>query len=174
MVNLMSADDFDLYDHYDEVTEYRQQFEELLYLMTGTSVDLSGSLLSGMSYYVDKTTASWSSMMDAEAEAAGNVEKYQTAVDAANAIQKTFVENLVNGVRDGGMSLEQVEGILAETFANTYNGAELVQQIMAQVTAELEGAAEASEGMSAGMENTQMSAEQVNAAIAPIIAQMEE
>ena len=171
---LTSADDYDWsWDaQSEEVNGYRKQVEDLIYLMTGTQYDFSANDVM-MWEYADKATASWKSMTDAEAKAREQVEKYQTAVNGANTIQKAFVDNLVSGVREGGMSLEQVEGLLTETFAKTYNGAALVEQIMSQVKAELEGASEAAEGMGTGMESTKASAEQVNAAIAPIIAQME-
>ena len=153
--------------------EARQKVEDLLYLLTGEKYDFSFTGLRGMSDAMENANASWGNVTKAEGEAAANVQKYQDAVDEANAVQKAFVDNLVSGVRDGGMTIEQVEGILTETFANTSNGAELVQQIMAQVKAELEGAADAADGMGDGMDSTVASAEQVSAAIGPIIAEME-
>ncbi len=98
--------------------------------------------------------------------------EYGEYTEEAQQITDAFIQNLVDGVSSGAVSLEEINARLTDTFASTEGGAEIVQQIMAQVQAELDGAAESSENMADGLAEIGLSAAEVNAAIQPILNQM--
>lgn len=173
MVRLADSDGYDWERDGKAMEVYRHQFEDLLFAISGEKFDFSGSGLAGMSYYVDQEYDAWSNLVNAEADAAGTMQKYQSTVDQAKAAQKAFIDNLVNGVKNGGMTLEQVNGILLETFANMKDGAALAETTMRMVREELDAGADSAHDMADGMNDTKASVEDVNAAISPIITKME-
>lgn len=170
----MLGGDSDISWNSSEVQAYVKEVENLLYLMTGSKYDFSGSGMAGLSYEVENAQGSYEAMQTAWAAANAEVEKYANAVLDAEGTQQDFLDNLVAGVRDGGMSLEYLEGLLNEQFANTEGGADLVADAMAYVREQIEGAADAADDLGDGLDGTTASALDVQTAVQPIIDKMAE
>ena len=130
------------------------EVEEILFALTGESYDFSGNLMNA--YYVledlDKTSTgfreSWASVND-------EVALYQGEVFAAQEVQDAFLQNLIDGAIVGGITLEEYETMLTETFSGYENGAQIVADLMAQVAAATQEAATATGDLGAGMMTTE-------------------
>ncbi len=170
---MVSGDDFEITDWYSEdVQAYVNQIEDLLYLMTGEKYDFNHML--GLSDAVRSAQGSYTAMSEAWKDANANVEHYANAVLDAEGTQQTFLDNLVAGVEQSGMSLEYLEGLLTEQFTNAENGAQLVSGAMEYVRSHISDAADAAKDFADGEDQAVDSAHDLESAIDPIISQMEE
>lgn len=106
---------------------------------------------------------------DAESAAQG----YQSEIDSANQTQADFVDNLVNGVQNGVMEIDELRDSLTETFADQENGAETVDQIMQQVEAQLNAAAAAAEDYANGTAEVGSVTEEAGRSVEEITADIE-
>ena len=168
----MASNDMDFDWNSDDVQAYVSEIEDLLYLMTGEQYNFNHMV--GLDDAVRNADASYEAMHTAWEGANSDVAEYAQAVADAESTQQTFLDNLVAGVRDGGMSLEYLEGLLNEQFADVEGGADMVASAMSYVKEQLEGAAEASEDFGDGVDDASASALELQNAVEPIIAQMDE
>ena len=158
----------------EEVRSYRQQVEELITLLTGEEHVFNG--FANMEAYfddnIDKLKVSHEAMETALREQASQVTAYQNSLSSAEELQQTFLNNLVSAVTDGGMSIEYLEELLREEFAQYENGAEIAADAMDYVRKATEGATEAAEDFSSGVESTAASALDLQNAVAPVAEEM--
>lgn len=85
-----------------------------------------------------------------------------------------FIQNIVDGVRNGAITLDEAEGLVTRAFASTENGAELTAQVMQRVNAALEDAGDASEEAADGFDEVAQSALDLENAVQPILDKMAE
>lgn len=74
-----------------------------------------------------------------------DVDGYNETIAGCDQTQQAFIDNIVNGVNNGVIKLDELPQFLADTFAGEENAAELVETTMAEVEAQLNAAAEAAE-----------------------------
>lgn len=174
LLAMADSDNFDW--NSDQVQSYVNEVEELIRILYGEDYDFSGSGLAGMDYvvgeFVEHAKASSTAMGDALTEAQENVAKYEQAVSSAQGTQNTFLDNLVTGVRDGGMSIVYLEELLTEQFAGYENSAKLVSDAMDYVTKAIDGANDSTDGLSSGFASTAATALDLQNAISPIADEM--
>lgn len=80
-----------------------------------------------------------------------DVAKYQGEVTEAQRVQSEFLQNLEDGVKIGGITLEEYETMLTETFSGYENGAQIVSDIMDEIRTRTELAADATGTMGDNM-----------------------
>ena len=154
-----------------EVQAYVSEIEDLVFLMTGQHYDFAG--FANLEMGIGSIEGSFNGIESAIEAARQNVVGYGEAVEAADGTQQTFLDNLVSGVMDGGMSLEYLEGLLNEQFKNVEGGAEIVAEAMDYVRKHVEDAANSTDGMGDGFDEAADSALDFQNAIAPIAEEME-
>lgn len=160
----------------DEAIQKAQEIQNLANMMGAFFDDLQYYADGTISFadtfgYVSTNASTWTANIQ---QLNSDIAMYGEAVDDANAVQKTFIDNLVNGVQSGAMTVEEVNALLTNTFASYQNGADLVAACMAEVSAALGDGADSSSDFAAGLEDVGVTADELNTAIAPIISQMEE
>ncbi len=121
---------------YDEQVNKHKQLvkdaSELMSVLHGTTIDYSGNPaiffwdLENLDEGSTKFRESWN-------EANAGVAKYQGEVTEAQKVQEAFLQNLVDGVTVGGITLAEYETMLTETFSSYENGAQIVADIMEYV-----------------------------------------
>ena len=146
--------------------------EKLLTVMTGKEQNFNHMM--GLALAVEDAKGSYAAMSEAWESANADVEKYANAVLEAEGTQQEFLDNLVTGVEQGGMSLEYLEGLLTEQFAGIEGGAEMVASAMEYVRSSTSDAASAAEDFADGTDAATDSAYSLETAINPIITQMAE
>lgn len=140
-----------------------KEVETLLYTLTGESHDFKANL--GNAWYVlenmgkDDTNfrKSWN-------EANDEVARYQGEVAEAQKVQSEFLQNLVDGFMIGGISMEEYETMLTETFGKYENGAQIVSDIMDEIRSRTELSAEATSALGDNMEDAAAQAQAIEAA----------
>ena len=150
----------------DEARAYAQQISEIWQLATGQGYDVRGRFVS-LGYELERVD--WSYIYENYDKLAISTAQYQQAVDEANAVQKMFIDNLVSGVQEGSMTMEDIETLLHNAFSDTANGAEIAEEAILQVKAALEDVQEAAAETGTDIP---ASAAEVNAAIQPILDNM--
>lgn len=159
----------------DDAQSTIRQIQDLSSLMGQTFDDLAEYADADISWsdtfdWVGTNEYTWTeTIKDLNAEIAS----YGEGVEEANAVQKAFVNNLVNGLKLGAVSIEEVEALLTNTFSDAENGGEIVASIMEQVQTELALAAENAEDMNTGMGDTAATAAELDAAMSPVLEQMQ-
>ena len=85
-----------------------------------------------------------------------------------------FIQNIVNGVKNGAITIEEAEALINRTFSSTENGAELAANAIEQVNAALDDSGDSAENAAEGMGEVTSSALDLQNAIQPIIDKMTE
>ena len=85
-----------------------------------------------------------------------------------------FIQNIVNGVRNGTITLEDAEGLINRAFSTTENGAEIAAQAIEQVNAAFDETADSSGDAADGVDEVTQSALDLQNAVQPIIDKMTE
>ncbi|MGN1369360.1 MAG: phage tail tape measure protein [Aristaeellaceae bacterium] len=153
-----------------ETQGYVKEVQDLLYILTGEKFNFKNE--SQLYNAVNGAVPSAENMEAAWLEANNQVLHFSESVEAADATQKAYLDNLVAGVRDGGMELSHLEALLNEEFLGLEGGAQIVADAMAYVQAALAESAENASGMEDGMSDAAASAAELEAAINPILSQM--
>ena len=123
--------------------------QDMVQAATGLRPELE-TILGGSESWINLILDGSGELRQAFTDAESAAQGYQSEIDAANQTQADFVDNLVNGVQNGVMEIDELRDSLTETFADQENGAETVDQIMKQVEAQLNAAAEAAENYADG------------------------
>jgi len=145
--------------------------QETINAVTGEKYDFFGSGLAGMGATIEGMKTDTLSVADGWQTAIEEAEKYADQVEAADKIQKDYIQNLVNGVYDGTMTYEQLREALTAAYADYENGGEIVEETMRQVEAGVNAAKAAAEGAGSG---AQSEADQAVAAVSSVITRVEE
>ncbi len=153
-----------------ETQGYVNEVEDLLYILTGEKHNFKNE--SALYSAIDDAVPSAEKMEAAWLGANEQVLRLSESVKTADATQQTYLDNLVAGVRDGGMELSQLEALLNEEFLGVEGGAQIVADAMAYVQAALAESAGNAEGMGEDMDGAAASAQELNDAITPILDQM--
>lgn len=153
----------------NEVKAYANEISNLWKLATGQGFDVRGrfNALSGRYNEIDRVQ--WEYATQGYDELVISASQYQEAINEANAIQQTFIDNLVAGVMEGGMSIEEMESLLHTALDDTYGGAEIAKRAIYEVKNAIKEAESASEEASTA---TQATASEVTTAIQPILDKM--
>jgi hypothetical protein len=85
--------------------------------------------------------------------------KYKEEMDSADHTQSEFIQNLVDGVTSGAVSIEEVEQRVAEAAGEEADAEETVAAIMEEVRAGVDAAAEAEKELADAQEETGESAD---------------
>ena len=85
-----------------------------------------------------------------------------------------FIQNIINGVQNGAITLEEAEGLINRTFSSTENGAELAAQVIEQVNAAFEETEDAATDAADGVDEVTQSALDLENAVQPILDKMAE
>lgn len=83
-----------------------------------------------------------------------------------------YIQNIVDMVSNGTVSMEEAEGLVDRTFSNLEDGSKLAGQVMDRVAAALANGADNAGDMADGVDEATASALQLQNAIQPIIDQM--
>lgn len=86
----------------------------------------------------------------------------------------SFIQNIINGVKNGAISIEEAEGLINRTFSSTENGAEIAAEAIEQVKAAFEESADSAGDAADGMDDVAQSALDLQNAIQPIMDKMSE
>ena len=144
--------------------------QETINALTGSDYDFSGTGLTGMASAIESETFSTEQLADGWQTAINQANKYADEVEKNDAIQKTYLDNLINGVVSGTMTMDQLRSALTSAFSDMENGGEMVEEVMQQVEEGVEAAKAAAEG--AG-DQALTEAEKTVQAVNDIISQME-
>ena len=127
-----------------------QEVELLVSSLTGETHSFQGNLANAL-VILDRLSPDSAKIAKSWNDANETVSQYQGEVNEAQKAQEGFLQNLVDGFMIGGITLEQYETMLTETFGNYENGAQIVSDIMEEIRYRTEEAATATEGVSDGM-----------------------
>jgi len=154
--------------------EQLESASKLILLLTGEEHSFDGAGLAGLSYVLDNMVASASYLEEAWGSANDSVSQYETSITEAQGTQAAFLNNLVDGVLLGGMSLETLESLLTEAFAKHENSAELVASAMAHVEEKTREAEAAVESFADGQEYASQQSASLQFVLADYAEQMAE
>lgn len=138
---------------------------------------LMGTYFSDLAQYADQDidwqkTFGWvttnSSTWTGELEHMNSmIAQYGEGISDAQAIQQAFIDSLAGGIKSGAITIEEAEGLIKNSFANTEEGAAMAAQAIEQVKESIIATSE--EAAEAAKETANIQAE-----LDPIIAKMEE
>ena len=120
--------------------------------------------------YVAGNAENWNQIV---ADINQDVATYGSLIAGASENTTMFLDNLVNGVSIGAVSIGEVETLLTTAFANEENGAELLAEAMEYVRARTQEAADAQEELATAQEEG-VDTQAVIDATQPIIEKMNE
>lgn len=144
--------------------------QETINSITGKKQDFTGGGMAGMGAQIDNMKADTLAVADGWKMAIEEAGKYADQVEAADNIQKEYLQNLINGVADGTMTYDQLHDALVAAYADYENGGAIVEETMNQVKAGVEAAKAAAEGSGS---SAQTEAETAVAAVGTVIERME-
>ena len=140
---------------------------ELYNILTGMPDDWS-EYADGMTDWADSfeyvagNAENWNQII---ADINEDIATYGKIVGEADNTTKLFLDNLVEGVNTGAVSIEEVKTLLTSAFANEENSAELLAQAMEYIRQKTTAAKDAQEGFSEEEQN-------VISAVQPVIDKM--
>lgn len=129
-----------------------KEASELMSILTGTDLDYSGNPANFLFDVMDLDKSS-TEFRKSWSQANDEVAKYQGEVNEAQRIQSGFLQNLVDGFLVGGISLQEYETMLTETFSKYENGAQIVSDIMDEIRSRTELSADATSDLGDNMED---------------------
>ncbi len=151
-----------------EVKAYANEISNLWKLATGQGFDVKGRF-NALTTGREIENVHWEYATEGYDELIISASQYQEAINEANAVQQAFIDNLVAGVMEGGMSIEEMESLLHTALDDTYGGAEIAKRAIYEVKNAIKEAESASEEASTA---TQATAVEVTTAIQPILDKM--
>lgn len=144
--------------------------QEVINSLSGQQFDFSGNGLAGMGATIESINVDTEKLGDSWKLSIDEANKYADAIEANDAIQSEYLQNLVDGVAQGTMSYEELRTALEGAFADYENGGQLVEETMRQVEEGVNAAKAAAEG--AG-DTAQTEADKAVTAVGNIISQMD-
>jgi TP901 family phage tail tape measure protein len=173
-----AIDDYDGEDWFsdsnDSAKELQEQFfalQETINALTGKEHDFTGNFLSGMDAVVKNAKLGTTDLADSWSGAIEEANKYADAIEANDAIQQEYLQNLINGVKDGTLEYDDLRAALEAAFSGYENGSELVEETMDKVVKGVEAAKAAAE--SAG-EAAQTGSQTAVSAVSDVITKIDE
>ena len=163
-----------LNDDNDEALALQERFyalQDVINALTGKDYDFWGSGLAGMGTTIEQETFSVDQLSGSWQGAIEEANKYADAVEANDAIQQEYLQNLINGVAEGTLGYEELRSALEEAFKDYENGGEMVDQVMKQVEEGVNAAKAAAEGAGEGAQTGSTTAV---AAVDTVIGKVEE
>lgn len=159
--NLGSTDPEEAATRMRELTE---EANKLMSIILGQPMDYKGFMDTNFFWDVDNLDQLGSHFRESWNEANAGVAKYQGEVTEAQKVQEAFLQNLVDGVTIGGITLEEYETMLTETFGGYENGAQIVSDIMDEIRARTQLSADATSNLGNNMETAAQQAQAIEAA----------
>lgn len=129
-----------------------REASELMSILMGTQKDYSGNP-ANFFYDLENIDKGTTKFRESWQEANDEVSKYQGQVNEAQKVQGDFLQNLVDGFQIGGITLEEYEAMLTETFSKYENGGQIVADIMDEIRARTEMSAESTSDLGNNMED---------------------
>nr|MBQ4453235.1 phage tail tape measure protein [Clostridia bacterium] len=136
-------------DDNEEAQALQERFrniQDIINLLSGSDHWFAEGDLTNMAYAIETENFSIERMTDSWQGAIEEANKYADAVEANDAIQQEYLQNLINGVAEGTLEYEDLQTALEEAFKDYENGGELVEQTMKQVEEGVNAAKAAAEG----------------------------
>lgn len=160
---LVSLDQMEQMDGWTPDNEaYKQavsEAEAFISLMTGTDMTgiqaTSNELADGVVSWADSfdylagNANNWSTILE---NLNGSIANYSGQLDGAEQTQGAFIDNLVAGVTQGGMKIEEIEVRVREALEGEADAEETVAAIMADVKARVDAVTQAKEEQQAATE----------------------
>lgn len=103
-----------------------------------------------------------------------DVDGYNETIASCDQTQQAFIDNIVNGVNNGAITLEELPKFLEDTFAGEENSAQLVESVIAEVEAQLNAAAEAAENYAEAEEQVAEMSEGTTRSVDDIITDLKD
>ena len=129
-----------------------KEASDLMGILMGTEKDYSGNP-ENFFYDLQNIDESSTKFRESWQEANAEVVKYQGEVNSAQKVQNDFLQNMVDGFLIGGISLEEYETMLTETFGKYENGAQIVADIMDEIRSRTQLSADATNDLGNNMED---------------------
>ena len=101
------------------------------------------------------------------------VADYQEKIAENQMTIDEFTQNIINGVQDGVLSMEEAEGLVTRTLSDVKNGGVLAASVMEQVETAMAESADSAEEAAEGMDEVSQSALDLQNAVQPIMDEME-
>ena len=163
---LQSGDDWDS----SKIKQLRTEFTDLMNQANGNDTNLSFANYYAMGAALSQVSISTEDVINAQGDLARQVNDTKDAMENEASIMQTYVDNAVAGITEAGMTTDEVRAMMESSFAEYPNGAQMVEDAMAQVEAAINSAGEAAEDFGEGAAG--MDAGAVTEATQPIIDQM--
>ena len=163
---LQSGDDWDS----SKIKQLRTEFTDLMNQANGNDTNLSYANYYAMGAALSQVSISTEDVINAQGDLARQVNETKDAMENEASIMRTYVDNAVAGITEAGMTTDEVRAMMESSFAEYPNGAQMVEDAMAQVEAAINSAGEAAEDFGEGAVG--MDAGAVTEATQPIIDQM--
>ena len=161
-------------DDNEEAQALQERFrniQDIINLLSGSDHWFAEGDLTNMAYAIETENFSIERMTESWQGAIEEANKYADAVEANDAIQQEYLQNLINGVAEGTLEYEDLRTALEEAFKDYENGGELVEQTMKQVEEGVNAAKAAAEGAGEGAQTGSTTAV---AAVNTVIGKVEE
>lgn len=162
-----------LNDDNDQAAALQDRFyslQEIMNALSGENYDFSGNGLAGMGATIENMNIDTEKLADSWKVSIDEATKYADAIEANDAIQSEYLQNLIDGVAQGTMSYDELRVALEGAFSDMENGGQLVEETMRQVEEGVNAAKAAAEG--AG-DTAQTEADKAVTAVGNIISQMD-
>lgn len=162
-----------LNDDNDQAAALQSRFyslQEIMNALSGENYDFSGNGLAGMGATIESMNIDTEKLADSWKASIDEATKYADAIEANDAIQSEYLQNLIDGVAQGTMSYDELRVALEGAFSDMKNGGQLVKETMRRVEEGVNAAKAAAEG--AG-DTAQTEADKAVTAVGNIISQMD-
>jgi TP901 family phage tail tape measure protein len=153
--------------------ELVREASQLMSILYGESIDYSGNP-ANFFYDLNNIDKGSTKFRKSWQEANDEVKKYQGEVSEAQKIQSEFLQNLADGFLVGGISLEEYETMLVETFGQYENGAQIVADIMDYIRGRVSDTASGSAEIGEGMQTAAEQALELETAVLDVKKRMDE
>ena len=85
----------------------------------------------------------------------------------------SFIQNIIEGVKNGAISIEEAEGLINRTFSSTENGADIAAEAIAQVKAAFDESADSAGDAADGTDEVTQSMLELQNAVQPIVEKIQ-
>ena len=152
-----------------DVKKLRGDFEQLM--QEAGEIGYIAPDYYGMGVAMRNLDISTEDVTQAQMDLAREMRETGEAADEADAAMQAYIDNAVNAVNSGAMTTDEVREAMVMAFAGYANGAEMVEQAMAEVEAATREANEAAEDFTET--EAEISDQNLSAKVAEITAEME-
>ena len=139
------------------VKALRNEFTELANAVNELPFDMYFDSLDQMDIFMNDLDVSTLDVVESTAELGNKMDDTGRAAEEAAAAMQTYIENAVDMATKGGAGIEEIRKKMEADFAAYPNGAQIVENAMAQVEAAVNSAASAADDASGSMDGLNQS-----------------